>query len=117
MAKFGLLYLRHGRWKDRQIVPEDWVIESTRQRVSLTGRGRVVGYGYLWWILAPDPDGLGKESIYAAMGFRAQYIFVIPEHDMVVVVTGGTTSGVDQRKPIEFLYSHILPSVAARAND
>ena len=114
MAKFGLLYLRHGRWNDRQIVPESWVIESTRKRVSLAGRGRVVGYGYLWWILTPDPSGAGKEFIYAAMGFRAQYIFVVPEHDMVVVVTGGTTSGVDQRKPIEFLYSHILPSVDTR---
>ena len=45
------------------------------------------------------------------MGFRAQYIFVIPEHDMVVVVTGGTRSGADQRKPVEFLYRHILPAV------
>ena len=45
------------------------------------------------------------------MGFRAQYIFVVPEHDMVVVVTGGTQSGRDQRRPIEFLYSHILPAV------
>lgn len=117
MAKFGLLYLRHGRWKDQQIVPENWVIDSTRKHVSFTGRGRVVGYGYLWWILEPDPGGLGKEWIYAAMGFRAQYIFVIPEHDMAVVVTGGTHSGVDQRKPIEFLYSHILPSVITRANN
>lgn len=45
------------------------------------------------------------------MGFRAQYIFVIPEHDMVVVVNGDTRSGSDQNKPIEFLYSHILPAV------
>jgi CubicO group peptidase (beta-lactamase class C family) len=71
----------------------------------------VVGYGYLWWILSPNPDGAGKEFIYTAMGFRAQYIFVIPEHDLVVVVTGGTRNGVDQRKPIEFLYSHILPAI------
>jgi len=72
---------------------------------------KIAGYGYLWWILSPDPEGAGKEFIYAAMGFRAQYIFVVPEHDMIVVVTGGTRSGVDQEKPIEFLYSHILPSV------
>jgi CubicO group peptidase (beta-lactamase class C family) len=112
MAKFGLLYLRGGRWEDRQVVPANWVEESTRRHVKLEGRGgRAVGYGYLWWILPPDPKGPGKRDIFAAMGFRAQYIFVVPEHDMVVVVTGGTQSGTDQRMPIEFLYSHILPAV------
>jgi CubicO group peptidase (beta-lactamase class C family) len=111
MAKFGLLYLRNGRWENQQVVPAQWVKESIKKRVTFEGRGRVVGYGYLWWIMQPDPKGNGKIHIYAAMGFRAQYIFVIPEHDMVVVVTGGTRSGYDQRKPIEFLYTHILPAV------
>ncbi len=59
----------------------------------------------------PTPRGDGKQPIYSAQGFRAQYIFVVPEHDMVVVVTGGTRSSTDQRKPLEFLYSHILPAV------
>jgi hypothetical protein len=45
------------------------------------------------------------------MGFKAQYIFVIPEHDMVVVVNGDTRNRDDQHKPIDFLYTHILPSV------
>jgi len=112
MAKFGLLYLNKGEWNGTQIVPTVWVKESFQKRVNLRrGDNGVVGYGYLWWVLSPDPDGAGKEFIYAAMGFRAQYIFVIPEHDMVVVVTGGTRSGVDQGKPIEFLYSHILPAI------
>ena len=111
-AKFGLLYLQGGRWQGEQVVPEDWVRESFRKHVDLgTKPTGTIGYGYWWWILAPDPEGEGKENIYAAMGFRAQYIFVIPEHDMVVVVNGDTRSGTDQRKPIAFLYSHILPSV------
>jgi CubicO group peptidase (beta-lactamase class C family) len=112
MARFGLLFLRGGRWRDRQVVPPAWVEESTRQHVDFDPpRGNTTGYGYLWWILAPDPGGAGTQRIYAAMGFRAQYIFLVPEHDMVVVVTGGTTNGQDQRRPIEFLYSHILPAV------
>ncbi len=113
MARFGLLYLRGGRWGDRQVVPAKWVAQSTRRQLKLDGgsTGHRVGYGYLWWILEPDPGGSGEQDIFAAMGFRAQYIFVVPEHDMVVVVTGGTRNGRDQRRPIEFLYSHILPSV------
>ena len=71
-----------------------------------------VGYGYLWWLLEPDPNGNGEQYIYAAIGIKAQYIFVIPEHDMVVVVNGDTIPrGVDQQKPVEFLYSNILPAV------
>ena len=112
MAKFGLLYLHNGAWEGTQIVPAHWVKESVQKHVDLhRGDPGVIGYGYLWWLLSPDPNGAGKEWIYAAMGFRAQYIFVIPEHDMVVVVTGGTRNRTDQRKPIGFLYSHILPAI------
>jgi len=113
MAKFGLLYLRKGRWENRQVVPADWVEESFQKRISFNGRSsdREIGYGYLWWILMPDLVGAGKQNIFAAMGFRAQYIFIIPEHDMVVLVTGGTASHSDQKRPISFLYSHILPAV------
>ena len=45
------------------------------------------------------------------MGFRAQFIFAVPEHQTVVVVTRGTQDRRDQHKPVEFLYSHILPAV------
>ena len=65
-------------------------------------------------VLRPSstPSGSGgSQDIYAAMGFRAQYIFVIPEHEMVVVVTGGTRSWADEQKPVRFLYSHVLPAI------
>lgn len=112
MARFGQLYLQKGSWNGRQVVSREWVDTSTRRHVVFDPpRGDEVGYGYLWWILRPDPSGAGRRDVYAAMGFRAQYIFVVPEHDMVVVVTGGTRSRTDQRKPVRFLYSHLLPAV------
>jgi CubicO group peptidase (beta-lactamase class C family) len=70
-----------------------------------------VGYGYLWWILFPDPKGDGRHDIVAAMGARGQYIFILPEHDMVVVVFGDTQTGADKNKPIGFLYDSILPAI------
>ncbi len=112
MARFGQMYLQRGQWKGRQIVPQAWVHASFQRHVEFESRhGAAIGYGYLWWVLPPDPAGAGEKDIYAAMGFRAQYIFVIREHDMVVVVTGGTRSWRDERKPTEFLYSHILPAL------
>ncbi len=111
MAKLGQLYLQEGKWEGKQVVPANWVEDSTEKHVDLPNSGRVIGYGYWWWIMQPDPEGPGEENIYAAMGFKAQYIFVVPEHDMVVVVTGDTRSRTDQRKPIEFIYTHILPAL------
>jgi len=111
-AKFGLLYLNNGRWGDVQVVPEAWVRESFQKRVDLAGPGQPPsGYGYLWWIGAPDPRGNGKHDVYFARGRFGQYIFIVPEHDMVVVVMGMAPAGPEQIKPIEILYDRILTAV------
>jgi CubicO group peptidase (beta-lactamase class C family) len=112
MARFGLLYLRNGKWKGKQVVPAAWVQASLKRHVVFPAQADpFVGYGYLWWVLKPAEAGDGHSDIFAACGFRAQYIFVMPDQDMVVVVTGGTHNSVDQHKPLLFLYSHILPAV------
>jgi CubicO group peptidase (beta-lactamase class C family) len=109
VARFGLLYLREGRWEDEQLVPKDWVRESFTEHVDLRYQGDpyVTGYGYLWRILEPDPDGDGETPIYMARGAMGQFIFIVPEHRMVVVSTGRTTDSKDGNA-LGFLYSHIL---------
>jgi CubicO group peptidase (beta-lactamase class C family) len=112
VAKFGLLYLRQGRWGDEQLVPREWVEESFQEHVDLLYMSRpfITGYGYLWWIMRPDPEGEEGTPIYAARGFMGQYIFIIPEHQMVVVSTG---RNMDSKSgdAVRFLYSHILKAV------
>ena len=90
MARYGLLYLRKGRWEGVQVVPEKWVEESTvaRERYGYHG-----GYGYMWWAsvdgdLFPNVN-LGKGA-FAAWGaghepLSNHIIAVIPEHDLVFV--------------------------------
>ncbi len=46
LTRFALLYLAGGKWRDRQIVPAQWVKDTTRP-YSQSGVGP--GYGYLWW--------------------------------------------------------------------
>jgi len=113
MAKFGLLYLRHGKWENKQVVPEWWVKESYKKQVTFNGRNRRrhTGYGYLWWIQEPDPEGSGKHDIYSARGHGGQFIFIIPEHKMLVVTTSESQHNAGLQKPIDFLYSHILPAL------
>jgi CubicO group peptidase (beta-lactamase class C family) len=111
-AKFGLLYLNSGRWRNEQVVPESWVRESFRKHVDLAGNGQPpFGYGYLWWIFAPDPRGKTGQDIYAARGRYGQYIIVVPEHDMVVVINAMIHSVSEQNKPTEVFYDRILTAV------
>ncbi|MHC2991560.1 beta-lactamase [Pontibacter sp. HJ8] len=80
-ARFGYLFLRNGRWEDKQIVSEKWVKEAT------TKRGPVgPDYGYLWWL---NTEGKAWPSApttsYAALGAGQNTIWVDPEHDIVIV--------------------------------
>lgn len=112
MAKFGRLYLHKGRYEGQQVVPESWVERSFTRSVSLDGWGpHIVGYGYLWWIFRPANRSRTHEYVYAAMGAMGQYIFIVPEYSMVVVVTAGTTSDEEFSNPQNFLYSHILDAI------
>jgi CubicO group peptidase (beta-lactamase class C family) len=111
-AKLGQLYLNKGRWGDAQVVPEEWIRESLKMRVDLTVAGQPPsGYGYLWWVWAPDPRGKSGEYIYAARGRGGQYIVVVPEHDMVVAMCGDAKTGPESGKPIEVFYDRILAAV------
>jgi len=111
-AKFGLLYLNKGRWGDVQVVPENWVRESLRKHIDLAAKDQPpFGYGYLWWIFAPDPRGKTGQDIYAARGRFGQYIIVVPEHDMVVVVYAMSQPESSQDRTTELLYDRILTAV------
>ena len=113
MARFGLLYLRNGQWRGKQVVSAEWVRRSFTMHVRFknTPDPYDVGYGYLWWIMKEAPGSKTGEYIYAAKGFMGQYIFLIPEYDMVVVFTGSSRSRSGMKKPFDILYKQILPAV------
>jgi CubicO group peptidase (beta-lactamase class C family) len=87
LARFALLYLRKGRWQDRQIVPTHWVAEST-QAYSHSESGS--GYGYLWWTgpRTVQPTVHLPENSFFAAGAGGQYAFVIPNYDLIIVRRG-----------------------------
>ena len=79
-ARFGLLYARDGEWEGNQIIPENYVAESTTAQFLL--------YGFQWWIL--NSTYLGEEvahdEMFAALGYHGQNIWVWPEQDVVIVI-------------------------------
>ena len=114
MAKIGYLLLKGGLWENRQVVSREWLDESLQHHVKnpRTFGSHAVDYGYLWWLLPLDGAGTAQDEqadIYTAAGARDQWIFVIPKYDMVVVVTGNTSSTFAE--PVDFLYTDILNAV------
>jgi CubicO group peptidase (beta-lactamase class C family) len=74
MVKIGELYRLDGVWNGQQIVPADWIRESTAPSTLNED------YGLLWWIFG-EPEGPG----YAALGRGGQHIMVLPESRAVIV--------------------------------
>ncbi len=81
LARLGQLYLQEGRWNGRQVVPAEWVRRSTRRHAEGWPH-RYGAYGYLWWLPPDDP----WES-FAAVGYGGQFLYVVPELDMLLVTT------------------------------
>ena len=85
LARFGLLCLRQGEWRGKQIIPSEWLREST---TSYSDAGVLGGYGYLWWVAVGGQHFQGltvDNGTYSAIGTYGQYLVIIPGRDLVVV--------------------------------
>ena len=81
MARFGLLFLNMGKWKDEQLISREWIQEA------LTPSKSNPNYGYMWWLNQPGNrnwEGL-PENIYYAAGFGGNFIVICPDEELVVV--------------------------------
>jgi CubicO group peptidase (beta-lactamase class C family) len=109
MTKVGLLVLHGGRWQGEQLVSEAWI----RQ---MTSPGVVPYFGYYWWI----NDIVTSEPEYDAMGFKGQFIMVLPNRNAVVVMTsllpieGGLRDAKNVQIFRQIVNDHILPALARK---
>ena len=90
MAKFGELYLNNGNWNGQQIISEQWVKDSTTLQFDRSSGS--ADYGYQWWVRT---FGENNHPAYFAQGHYGQYIFVVPDLNLVVAITShyeGSTS-------------------------
>ena len=86
LAKLGRLVLDHGRWRGRQVVPEDWLAASLQPRLPTGFDG--LQYGYQWW--AGTLAWQGRQLTWnAAFGNGGQRLFLVPELDLTVVIAAG----------------------------
>jgi CubicO group peptidase (beta-lactamase class C family) len=109
MARLGWLWCNWGRWKDKQLVPEEWMREATRTALEIVANcpKEQWKYGYGFWTndysqLWPD---LPRDS-FAASGAGGQHIWVCPSLDLVVVQSPGVSK--DQVERVSELLRLIL---------
>jgi CubicO group peptidase (beta-lactamase class C family) len=88
LAKLGYLYLNRGKWKDRSVISEEWIQQSTAPQVFKDETHQPYDYGYLWWEKNIPYQGRVVRMFFA-WGVGGQYLFVVPGLDLVCVVTGG----------------------------
>jgi CubicO group peptidase (beta-lactamase class C family) len=111
MMKFGRLYLHGGMWQGVKIIPKSWVEESTRSHIPINDRTE---YGYQWWMYSDwivDQGHVEENDIYIAVGRGGQYIWVVPQFNLVVVSTAWNDNNGKSSSPMFFRY--IIPAVRA----
>jgi CubicO group peptidase (beta-lactamase class C family) len=82
-ARIGKLYLQKGKWNGNQIVSEDYVIQSiTPAPLNDNGKPNTI-YGYQWWLTSYE-----GRPIFYARGILGQYIFVVPDENLIFVRLG-----------------------------
>ena len=113
MGKWGTLVRNKGKWKGEQLIPETY-IERATSRILLTGDDDIFGggpavsqqgYGYYWW----SADLTYEDKTYfclSAQGGGGQYIILIEELDLMVVVTAHD----NQNTTLQMIAESVLPA-------
>jgi CubicO group peptidase (beta-lactamase class C family) len=83
MLKWGLLVMNEGMWNGEQLVPADFVKRSI-DRIHTNQQG--TSYGYFWW-RADMKVGDKTYDCISGRGAGGQFILMLPELDLIVVVT------------------------------
>lgn len=111
MAKIGMLMLNDGKWQDQQVVPAAWI----RQMSTPSSKATAQDYGYYTWI----NHIVRSEPEFGAMGFKGQFITVLPKEHAVVVMTailptdGGLRTGTYVNQYRRMVNDYILPAMKA----
>lgn len=109
LAKIGMLMLDDGKWQGRQVVPATWIREMTTPSPQATAQD----YGYYTWI----NHVVESEPEFGAMGFKGQFITVLPKQRAVVVMTailptdGGLRTGTYLNLYRRMVNDYILPAL------
>ncbi len=105
IAKLGQLYLQKGRWKEKQLIPADWIALATSKQVdndkapSAGNPDWREGYGFQFWQC--------RHGAYRGDGKDGQFCIVLPKQDAVIAITAQTRN---MQQQLDLVWEHLLPA-------
>ncbi|RAJ10707.1 CubicO group peptidase (beta-lactamase class C family) [Chitinophaga skermanii] len=109
-AKFGMLYLQNGQWKNKQVMSAEWVKKSMQHHAQLPGTEDEF-YGYWLWNKTYTVKGKPYETYYCS-GNGGNKIFIFKEQNMVVVVASNAYNMPYAHPQVDKIMSnYLLPAV------
>jgi CubicO group peptidase (beta-lactamase class C family) len=106
IAKFGQLYLQHGRWNGKALLPPEWVAMATAKQTSNGSNPQSdwnQGYGFQFWRC--------RHNAYRGDGAFGQYCVVMPEQDAIVAITSGIK---DMQAALNVIWDKLLPAMQSQ---
>ncbi|WP_299222321.1 serine hydrolase [uncultured Aquimarina sp.] len=91
-ARFGLLFMNNGTWKNQQLISENWITEATKPSDANPN------YGFMWWLNQKGTrhwQGLPEHLFYAA-GFGGNFIVIDQKQNLVIVTRWLEPSQIDE---------------------
>ena len=88
LAKIGKLVAQNGVWEGQQLISGDWILMSTASQTVVPGPENFE-YGFYWWVV-PEVNG------FTAWGHGGQSIFILPQYDIVIVMTSMPSTNDDK---------------------
>ena len=99
LAKVGQMWLQGGVWEGKQLISKDWIDQMSSRQAN----GGDYGYGFQTWQCA-------YPTAVRADGALGQYVIVVPEKDVVIVLTEASfTNGKPQRG---LIWNKFLPALS-----
>jgi CubicO group peptidase (beta-lactamase class C family) len=105
ITKIGKLYLDGGTVSGNRLLPEAYIAEATTSQAQ-GGFPENDKYGYHWWV-----GSTHATNYYYAAGLGGQYLFIVPEYDLLVTITSDSRRPHIENKKI--FTDVVLPEYAA----
>jgi CubicO group peptidase (beta-lactamase class C family) len=110
MMAIAQLYLHGGNHSGGQLISPEWIVASLDLHVRSRRGSR--GYGYGWWMRRT-----GGHDVYYAVGYGGQYIFLVPELDLAVVMTSSLANRPRTRNHNGALFSFFATTIVPAIRD
>ncbi len=109
MARFGELLIANGKWKGKQLIPEQWVKEATSFKIESGDPSNKMpkdsndwaqGYCYQMW--------RGRNNTVRLDGMAGQFVILIPDKDAIVVLTANARNTQEE---MNLVHTYLIPAI------